>query len=136
MLYVKEKYKLYLKWDKVEKNRDDLCVVKGAYFCGPVLKSAQQISYPDEITIDLTPQYSSVLSNYYFTSFKWNRLDYKEDRILLFDCYLLGDYINSISNLDNLDYILVDTENHEEEVHMYNLVYKGAVMVKENEEKV
>lgn len=136
MYFCREKYKLELHWGAAEKVRDGACVLKGAYFFGPAIKIAKKINSADSINIDLTPQYSKVISTYYFIKLSWNTVEYKDDKVYLGDVVLTGDFVNELSRLDNTDGILMDTEKHEEKYHMYNLVYRGMVLTKEGKEKI
>lgn len=132
---IREKYKLNLFWRGTEKPINDTCKLSGSYFSGPVLKIAKKINNKDSIVIDLTPQYNKILSNHYFIELSWEDTRYIDDKVYLINAKLKGDLVNEISNLSNSDYILIDTEKHEEKIHIYNLVYKGMVMTKEGKEK-
>lgn len=126
-------YVLELHWDSIEK-KDNMCVLYGAYFFGPALKIAQKINYPDKIVLDLTPQYSKIITTHYFLELSWNEVEYKEDKVMLKNTHLKGDLVNDISKLSNKDYIKIDTSNHEEEVHVYSLVYKSVIVNDEGEQ--
>lgn len=134
MLVVKDKYRLELHWSWIEKPQESICVLRGGFFSGPAIKNAHKITAPNSIDIDLTPQYTKIISKYYFASLHWNDVEYRGDIVLLKDCTLISNFINDISNIDNTDYILIDTENHEEKVHNYNLVYRGALVNREGKE--
>jgi len=131
---VAEFYRLELHWDSVEKNKDNSCSLRGAYFSGPVLSHADKINSGDNIVLDLTPQYARVLTSYYFTKLVWGTVEYKYGNVLLQDAVLTGDFINTISNLDNTDFILIDTSKHDGDSHIYNLVYRGLVVNKDGKE--
>ena len=131
---IKQKYRLELHWGYVEKPDDNVCVLKNAYFFGAALKDAKKIEAPNNIVLDLTPQYKKVLTSYYFATLFWKGVSYKEDRVYLEEAVLVSEFVNKISNLDNVDYILIDTEDHEENKHRFNLVYKGIVVDKEGKE--
>ena len=47
---------------------------------------------------------------------------------------LVGEFINDVSVISNADYILIDTSGHEEETHIYNLVYRSSVCNREGKE--
>lgn len=130
---IKEKYMLGLRWSGLDKNKEDVCSLSGACFFGPVVKDAV-IKDNDSIVIDFTPQYSKVISKYYFVTLRWGSVNIAREKIYLRDVYLTGEYVSKISNIDKTDYILMDTEDHEEDVHMFNLVYRGCVL--NNEGKV
>jgi hypothetical protein len=128
---VLDKYRLELRWDKVEKNTDKICLLKGAHFCGPVLKDAREIDSNDRMVLDFTPQYSRIITHHYFATLCWGEVKYNDDKVILEDALLDGDFVNDVSNLKDTDYILIDTSKHEEEIHMYNLVYKSIVKNKD-----
>jgi len=131
---VSDFYRLELHWESVDKNKDDSCNLVGAYFSGPVLKHAEKIKSGDNITLDLTPQYSRILTSFYFTQCEWGDVEYNNDNVLLNEMVLKGEFVNSISKLSNTDYILIDTSKHDGEGHLYNLVYVAAVVNKNGEE--
>ncbi len=130
---IKEKYKLGLRWSGLDKNKEDVCSLFGACFFGPVVKHAI-IKDSDSIVMDFTPQYSKIVSKYYFVTLRWGSANLSREKIYLRDVYLTGECVSKLSNIDKTDYILIDTEDHEEEVHMFNLVYRGWVL--NNEGKV
>lgn len=130
---LRDKYRLELHWKDIEKN-EGVVLFKRAYFCGPVLKIAKEINCNDNIVLDLTPQYSRILSNYYFATLSWGNVDYVGGKVFLFDCKLSGDLVNSVSTLGASDYIVIDTEQHEESTHVFNLVYKSKVVNNEGKE--
>lgn len=131
---IKKYYVLELHWGRIEKVSDDSCILHEAYFSGPVLKNAREIDKDDRITLDLTPQYSRILTSFYFVELTWKDVRYADGKVYLGDARLNSDNMNLISKLSDTDYVVIDTENHEESVHMYNLVYKGAVLTKEGRE--
>ena len=128
------KYRLELHWESLEKNDDNLCFLYGAYFFGPALKIAQKINPHDNITLDLTPQYSKLITNYYFLTLSWNEVEYKDNKVYLKNTILKGDFVNNVSTLSNVDFIYIDTELHENEKHLYNLVYPSKIVNREGEE--
>lgn len=125
---IREKYRLGLRWANIDKNKEDVCSLFGACFFGPVIKEIKDIKDNDSIVIDFTPQYNNIISSYYFVTLKWGSASLAREKIYLRDVYLVGNYVSEISNISETDYILVDTEDHEEDVHMFNLVYKGYVV--------
>lgn len=128
---IKEKYKLYLRWSSLEKNKDEVCSLFGCCFYGPVIKEVKQINPNDSIVIDFTPQYSKVLSSYYFATLRWGAVNVEREKIYLRDVYLSGPFVNGLLDIEENFSILIDTENHEEDVHMFNLVYKGFIVNRE-----
>jgi len=126
-------YRLELHWDDIVE-LDDKCYLQGAYFSGPATKIAKQIEPADSIVMDLTPQYSRIITSHYFLELFWDNVEYKDDKIMLMDVRLVGDYINNVSDIGVEDYIVIDTQNHEENIHTFNLVYSSKVVNSEGEE--
>jgi len=131
---IKDLYKLELHWNGVDKNSDTTCVLYEAFFGGPVIKNAKKVSPKDNILIDFTPQYTKILTSYYFVRLQWENAYYVDNKINLPSAVLVGDFVNKISNLDSTDYIIIDTSKHEEKEHMYTLVYRGFVVNKNGKE--
>lgn len=125
----KEKYRLELHWDSVQYNTDGVAVLKGAYFSGPALKLAQKIEFPDSLRLDLTPQHITVLKSYYIVKLAWQKVEYLPDScVSLCDPVITNDYLKTIHKLEDKDFIVIDTEDHEEATHPYHLVYESQVV--------
>lgn len=109
------KYRLELHWDSVSYNRDDVAVLKGAYFSGSVLKDAVQLREDDQLTLDMTQQHLIFppMKDFYQTVLTWKGVVYKGDKIFLKEAYLKGKYINSLEKLENQDWILIDCKEHD-----------------------
>ncbi len=124
----REKYRLELHWKSIEYSDDSSAVLKGAYLSGPALKMAQEVKAPDKIDIDLTPQHLIVLNSYYIIRLEWQLASYKDDKIFLGAPRIVNQHLKSLHKLENSDYIVIDTEKHEESTHPYNLVYEAQVI--------
>jgi hypothetical protein len=130
----KERYRLELRWEGITYHDEQTAVLTGAYFTGPVLKEAQQIQSPDFIDLDLTKQHLLVFDSYYIVRLSWEGVEYCSDgTVALQEAVLSNKLLRSLHNVEDKDYILINTEKHEEELHAYNLVYDAEVM-KETEE--
>ena len=131
------KYRLELSWDAVEYNEEDRAVLTGAYFAGPVLSDAARINDDDQLILDLTKQHVilAAMDDYYQAVLKWKGVDYKDDKVLLKECWVKGKYVNSLEKLENDDWILIDCREHEEENHPFLLVYWAEIYKKEKERK-
>ncbi len=129
------KYRLELHWDKVEYNRDDVAVLKGAYFEGPVLQEAAKLNEEDSLVMDMTTQHMIFMPDYYQATFRWNGTSYKEARIYFKEASIKGKYVNSIETLKNNDWILIDCKEHEMSTHVFHLVYWAEVRNFEKEKK-
>jgi len=130
-----EKYRLEIHWDKVVYEKEDLCDLKGCCFSGPALAFAQQIQPNDYINLDFCGQYSIITNNAYVAKFFWGEVIYNEDRtITLKDATMSHDSdFHKVPKLENSDYIVIDTKDHEADVHHLNLVYKSYVINTHND---
>lgn len=128
------RYHLELRWDTVEYNRDDVAVLKGAYFCGPVFKDAAKIEDVDDLVMDMTEQHSIFIPDYYQAVLSWKGVEYNRDRVSLKEAWIKGKYVNSIETLEDTDWILIDCRQHDAKKHPFHLVYFSEVC-KENKEK-
>ena len=126
-MFVSKKYRLELHWDSVEYNTDDIAVLKGAYFCGPVFADAARLRDEDGLVLDMTNQHQVFIPDYYHATLYWKGIEYKPDRVLLKVAWVRGKYINSISTLTDTDWVLIDCKNHDEAKHPYHLVYYAEV---------
>ena len=134
-MYVIDKYRLELRWGKVEYNREDVAVLKQAYFIGPVLLDSAQLLYEDSLVIDMTSQHSLLVEDYYHATLSWKGVQYKRDRIVLTEAWIKGKYVNSIETLENTDWILINCTQHDQKKHPYNLVYFSQVCKEDKERK-
>ena len=132
---VLRKYRLELHWDSVDYNREDVAVLRGAYFTGPVLKNAAQINQEDELILDMTQQHLVFVPDYYQATLKWKGVEYRNNKVFLKEAYIKGKYVNSLEKLENDDWILIDCKDHEEKKHPFLLVYWAEVHKKERERK-
>ena len=130
-----EKYRLELHWDTVEYNRDDVAVLKGAYFEGPVLQEAVQLNEEDSLVMDMTNQHMIFMPDYYQATLSWKGVVYKEGRIYFKETHIKGKYVNSIETLKDNDWILMDCKEHEMATHVFHLVYWAEVRNSEQEKK-
>lgn len=129
------KYRLELHWDSVEYNRDDVAVLKNAYFEGPVLKEAAQLNEDDSLVLDMTNQHMIFIPDFYQSTLWWKGVVYKDDRIYLKEAHIKGKYVNSIETLKDTDWVLIDTQEHEQATHVFHLVYWAEVRNSEKEKK-
>jgi hypothetical protein len=128
-VFYREKYRLELHWKKLRYLNDETAVLEGACFRGPVLQDAVQLEAPDFIDLDLTPQMLSLLDSYYIVRLSWQGVRYEADgSILLTEAVISNTYLKTIHKLSDDDFILINTEKHEEKTHPYHLVYESQVM--------
>lgn len=128
--FLSERFRLELKWKSAIYNADGICNLKGAYFCGPALSDAERINSNDYILIDFYRQYMIIVDNVYVAKFSWGEVVYNNDgTISLNDAVISHDTeLNKVPKLKDNDYLVIDTENHEDEKHAYNLVYRTYVV--------
>ena len=131
----RDKYKLYLKWLSVEHHKDGTSILYNAYFSGPAMGLGVELQSPDYIDLDFTPQHSRVLSDYHIARLSWFSADRGEKEIKLGNPIVASYYENEISSLSSNDYIVIDTRDHEDEKHNYNLVYKSYIVKETGEDK-
>ena len=151
---VLDKYRLELHWTSVSYNREDVAVLKGAYFSGPVLKDAEKLREEDQLTLDMTDQHwiFPPMKDFYQAVLKWKGVQYHGGKIFLKEAYIKGKYVNSIETLENKDWILIDCKAHDtkrlmgkrgkrlapgvyQTIYNHPLVYRSKVMKSEGEDK-
>jgi len=127
-----DRYRLELRWQKAHK-KDNTVVFEGAYFTGPVLAIADKLNDVDEIRLDFCFQYTILVKHIYVATFKWKGVSYKENRIELGEAMLVYDKdVENAPTLKHTDYIVIDTRQHENEKHYYNMFYPAFVVSNEN----
>jgi len=131
-LVYRHKYRLELHWSNIEYLNDKVANLTGVYFAGPVLKDAAKLEAPDFIDLDLTPQLLTLLDSYYIVRLDWEQVEYVGDRVYLKGARFTNNVLKEFHKLMSDDYILINTEKHEEEVHAYNLVYESQVLRSDN----
>ncbi len=112
---VLNKYRLELHWSSVFYNRDDVAVLRGAYFSGLVLRDAVELQSEDQLTLDMTRQHLVFppMVDFYQATLNWKGVEYKGDKIFLKEAYIKGKYINSLETLESEDWILIDCKEHD-----------------------
>ena len=129
----KERFKLELHWGSVEYTEDNKCLIREAYFSGPALQIAQKINNNDHLMLDFYSQYIQLVKGVYVGKFSWNEVSYKEDKIFLSNAILEHDTeLIRVPILNENDYFVIDTSDHELSIHSQNLVYKTYVINEEN----
>ncbi len=124
-----EKYKLELHWAEAIYNTEGVCDLKEAYFSGPALADAEKVQDNDYIMLDFYSQYLVLVSNVYVGKLSWGKVTYSGRTIKLSDAKITHDTeLNKVPKLGSKDYLLIDTSNHERELHNLNLLYKTYVV--------
>jgi hypothetical protein len=121
--HITERFKLEIRWDKVIYDRDGAAELIGCYFGGPVIKEVADIAEEDRMKLDFSNQYLVFIPYFYIATLHWKGIRRVLDKIYLYNVLLTNDNLNVVPKLNNNDYIVVDTENHEDEKHQYYLVY-------------
>jgi len=129
------KYRLELRWDKVSYPEEDVAVIKGAYFCGPVLQEAAKINENDQLILDMTPQHLVFIPDYYQAVLKWKGVEYLDDKIFLKGATIKGKYVNSVATLRDTDWVLIDCTEHEVKSHPFHIAYWAEVHKAEGSDK-
>lgn len=118
-----DKYRLEIKWDLISYDKDEIVKVEGCTLTGPVLVDLDKLNETDSIQLDFISQYIALLPQYYIAVLSWDGVEYKDNSILLKNVFIRNANINSLPNLNNDDYIVVDTSDHENEKHSINVNY-------------
>jgi len=131
-MFLGEKYKLEVHWKRVKYEIDQTALIEGCYLSGPVLKEAVKLNDQDYIDLDFVNQYLVFVDNYYIARLFWSGVEYKSDKVFLKNVKLENRNLNVVPKLNNDDYIVIDTKDHEEEKHMYHFVYP-AYLIKQDD---
>jgi hypothetical protein len=125
---VSEKFRMEVHWEKVNYKEEDIANIQGCYLSGPVLKEVEQLNEEDFIKLDFASQYIIFVKNYYIAKLSWRVVKYTPEKIFLYNVKLENMNINVVPKLRNNDYIVIDTENHEDEKHQYNMTYSSYLL--------
>ena len=128
----KNKYKLVLSWEDIEYKSDNEAFVKNPVFSGPAMSLASQINDGDTIDLDITSQHILVLGYWDIINFKWSKVLSQDSSQAVMDFGIFtSPEMTKVRLFESDDILLIDTENHEDEKHQYNLVYKTVVAKKD-----
>ncbi len=130
---VSERFRLEIHWKKVKYEVDQIALIEGCYLSGPVLKEAIKLNDQDYIDLDFVGRYLIFVDNYYIARLSWDSVEYKAEKIFLRDVKLENINLNVVPKLNNHDYIVIDTKDHEEEKHMYHFVYPAYLIRRDGE---
>jgi len=128
---ISEKFRLEIHWKKVKYEIDQIALIEGCYLSGPVLKEIAKLNDKDFIDLDFVNQYLIFLDHYYIARFSWAGIEYKLNKIFLKEVRLENVNLNVVPKLNNSDYIVIDTKDHEEEKHAYHFVYPAYLIRKD-----
>ncbi len=130
-----EKFRLELHWEKVLRPKAGEMHLVDAYFSGPALAQADKISDNDTIRLDFCSQLVILVKSVYVGDLKWGEVIYnKNGTISLKNARVEYDPdIKGIPNLETKDYLVINTAGHENEKHLYNLLYPTYVIDRDSE---
>ena len=130
-----ERFRLELHWKKTIYNSPGECVLIGAYFSGPALQDALKIENNDHIMLDFFSQYFILVKNVYVAKFSWGKVVYNSNKTIdLKNARITHDTeLNKVPKLEDCDFLVIDTSNHEVSTHPLNLLYKTFVISAEND---
>ena len=130
---ISEKYRLEVHWDRTVYKNDGEASLENCYFSGPVLKEVAEMNQQDHMELDFANQYRVFVRQFYIARLSWNGVRHMSERIYLHDVMLKNRFVNSVPKLNDSDYIVINTANHEEEKHQYNLVYPSYLLKHDGE---
>lgn len=137
-MQVEEKYTLYFNWVGADYTGEVTSFAE-AWFDGPVLADAAQISPNDNLQLDFTKQnFNTPLflpDSFFIASLAWKEVEYKDDKVLLKDCTLSHNKAGTLKEIKDDFRFLIDCSSHEFEVHYKMLVYPAWVLNPEEEIK-
>ena len=125
-----DRYRLELHWDSVSYNCPGICEIKNAIFKGPALIEALKLNDNDHIMLDFFSQYILLVKSVYVAKFSWGQVSYNSDgTISLKDAIISHDAeLNRVPKLNDDDFLIIDTSDHEVENHKFSLLYKTYVV--------
>jgi len=126
-----EKYRLEIHWDKALYETEQVAKLKNCYLFGPAIKDVWKLQEEDFIDLDFVNQYVVFIDRYYIVRLIWKGVKYSPEKIFLNNAELSNQNLNVVPKLNKDDYILIDTRNHENEKHAYNLVYASYLLKKD-----
>ena len=128
---ISERYRLELHWKKAKYEVDQVAMLKNCYFSGPVLSEVWQLAQEDHIDLDFAGQYIVFVDFYYIARLSWKGVNHKPEKIELSNVLLKNKNLNVVPKVKNDDYIVIDTQGHEDMAHRYNLVYPSYLLSKD-----
>jgi len=130
-----ERYKLELHWKKVLRPKAGEMHLVDAYLSGPALAQADKINDNDTIRLDFCSQLVVLVKSVYIGDLKWGEVIYNKNKtITLKNARIEYDpELKGIPNLENKDYLVIDTAGHENEKHLFNLLYPTYVIDRDSE---
>ena len=130
-----ERFKLELHWKKVLRPKAGEMHLVDAYFSGPALAQADKINNNDTIRLDFCSQLVVLVKSVYVGDLKWGEVVYNKNKtVTLKNARIEYDpELKGIPNLETKDYLVINTAGHENEKHLYNLLYPTYVIDRDSE---
>ena len=130
---ISERFRLEVHWNKVVYTQEGTAKLGGCYLGGPVIKEVAEMNQKDVIALDFGNQYAIFTPNYYVAKLSWEGVRHTPHKIYLANTVLQNRFLNSVPNLNDGDYIVVDTKSHEDDKHQYHLSYPSYLIKSEGE---
>jgi len=123
-------YELKLSWDGISYPREGVCNLKNTKLSGNALAIATEIQANDSLKLDFYKQYYSIVEGVYVADLSWKQVTYNKDKtVTLGEATIThNSQLHVAPKFKDTDYILIDTRDHEEYIHMYSFVYKSYVL--------
>jgi len=133
--WLSERFRLELHWSKVLRPKAGEMYLVDAFFSGPALKQADKINSNDTIRLDFCSQLVILIKSVYVADLYWGEVVYNKDETIgLKNTRIEYDpKIKDIPNLETKDHLVIDTSGHENNKHLYNLLYPAYVVDKASE---
>ncbi len=130
-----ERYRLELHWKKVLRPEAGVMHLTDAFFYGPALKQADKINDNDTIRLDFCSQLVVLVKSVYVGDLRWGEVIYnKNGTVTLKNARVEYDpKLKGIPNLAIKDHLVIDTSGHENDKHLYNLLYPAYVVDRSSE---
>jgi len=121
-----------LSWDSIEYKSDSLAALTRPVFSGPAVSIAAKIEDSDFIDLDITSQHVLLVGAWDIIRFSWGSVVKQGLNAVTLDGGTLTstEFVKARLFTDK-DKLCIDTQNHEEDVHSLNMVYR-CVVVKED----
>jgi len=125
-----DRFRLELHWETAVYEQDGVCKLSQAYFSGPALVEANKLNNNDNIMLDFFQQYIILVENVYVAKFSWGEIKYKKDStITLKNAFIThGTELNRVPKLEDNDFLIIDTSDHQTETHRFSPLYKTYVV--------
>ncbi len=122
---IANKYLLEVHWKGVEFINTTNLKVSGCVLSGPATSEISSINKEDYIRLDFSNQYVVLVKDYYISNLSWNGYSKTGNNFNLHNVILKTMYPGKIQSIAASDYIMIDTSDHEDDKHNYNLNYKS-----------